>query len=130
MLEQWKNCLSNDTDELSFADCHGPNDGSEKTTPERRPPNNCKPSPSIYKHDSYRKEQKNATIPIPKIRNFPVIGNEFIHPGCGGYKKIRRTRKKLKKSAKRIKKNLYLFHTISKNGIHFYHHYKNILQRP
>jgi len=114
-FKQWEEMVDNNsscespadkTAELSFSDCHGHNDGSEKTTPERRPSNKCKPSPSIYKHPSYGKEQQNATIPIRKIRNFPVIGDNFIHPGCGGYKKIRRTRKKLKKSAKRIKKNL------------------------
>lgn len=115
-FKQWKEMVGNNsscespadkTAELSFADCHGHNDGSEKTTPERRPSNKCKPSPSIYKHPSYRKDQKNATITRRTIPTFPdMMNDKFIHPGCGGYKKIRRTRKKLKKTAKRIKKNL------------------------
>lgn len=94
--------------DFSFADCHGPNDGSEKTTPERRPSNKCKSSPSIFKHPSYKHVQKNAKIPRRTISTFPVINDKYnyIPPGCGGYKKIRRTRKKSKKSAKRIKKNL------------------------
>lgn len=91
--------------EFSFESCHGSNDGNH--TPERRPPNNCKPSPSIFKHPSYKHVQRYTTIPIPEIRKFPDITNQkYIHPGCGGYKKIRRTRKKSKKSAKHIKKSL------------------------
>ena len=93
--------------DFSFADCHGPNDGSEKTTPERRQglTNNCKRSPSVFKHPSYKHVQRHTTIPIPEIRKFPAIMKyNYIPSGCGGYKKIRRTRKKSKKSAKSLSK--------------------------
>jgi hypothetical protein len=95
--------------DFSFESCHGSNDGNH--TPERRQglTNNCKRSPSVFKHPSYKHVQRHTTIPIPEIRKFPDIidyTHKYIPSGAGGYKKIRRTRKKSKKSAKHIKKNL------------------------
>ena len=87
-----------DTD-FSFDLCHGNNEGNH--TPERRPTNKCKPSPGVINNN---RSSQRGNITKPCIHKFPPIPEPYIHPGCGGYKKNRRTRKKSKKSAKHIKK--------------------------
>jgi len=85
--------------DFSFDLCHGNNEGNH--TPERRPTNKCKPSPGVINNN---RSSQRGNIPKPRIDKFPPIPEPYIHPGCGGYKKHRRTRKKSKKSAKHIKK--------------------------
>lgn len=103
-FDEWNNSKSPvQTGELSFDLCHG-NEGIAKT-PERNNSKKCRSSPGVI--NTNRKSQV-VYVPRRQISQFPPIDEKYnyIHPGCGGYKKIRRTRKKSKKSAKHIKKNL------------------------
>ena len=90
-------------DELSFADCHGNNEGSE-TTPERKIINNCGPSPGVI-NTNCRSQQGNVVCnKYPKLQFPDIQKHRYIPSGTGGYTKNRKTRKKSKKSAKHIKK--------------------------